>query len=208
MPACCTSRRRATQIWASRWRFPSVRRRLTVSGFETFGDNQFATPITLFPDLRNQDKYQVALRPEPHCGKPCAEVRSQLHSRTGAGWRVRGDGGNSSLNTSITPTIMPTKPHRRVFYPSVHSARPTTASDGSSCTFTPAGDGSFSQNVQTARTLRAGLLASVAPPHRQLRAALSDNLRIVRSFGPQPGWQILPSIRCSVARFRLRRFAT
>ena len=33
--------------------------RLTVSGFETFGDNQFATPITLFPTLRNQDKYQV-----------------------------------------------------------------------------------------------------------------------------------------------------
>jgi hypothetical protein len=31
---------------------------LTISGFETFGDNQFATPITLFPDLRNQDKYQ------------------------------------------------------------------------------------------------------------------------------------------------------
>jgi len=31
---------------------------LTVSGFETYGDNQFATPITLFPDLRNQDKYQ------------------------------------------------------------------------------------------------------------------------------------------------------
>jgi hypothetical protein len=31
---------------------------LTVSGFETFGDNQFATPITFFPSDRNQEKYQ------------------------------------------------------------------------------------------------------------------------------------------------------
>ena len=30
----------------------------TISGFETFGDNQFATPITAFPVLRNQEKYQ------------------------------------------------------------------------------------------------------------------------------------------------------
>ena len=38
--------------------FPFSSTALTISGFETYGDNQFATPITLFPDLRNQDKYQ------------------------------------------------------------------------------------------------------------------------------------------------------
>jgi len=38
--------------------FPFSSTSLTVSGFETYGDNQFATPITLFPDLRNQEKYQ------------------------------------------------------------------------------------------------------------------------------------------------------
>ena len=38
--------------------FPFSSTSLTVSGFETFGDNQFATPITLFPDLRNQERYQ------------------------------------------------------------------------------------------------------------------------------------------------------
>ena len=38
--------------------FPFSSTALTVSGFETYGDNQFATPITLFPDLRNQEKYQ------------------------------------------------------------------------------------------------------------------------------------------------------
>src|SRR5205807_4912677 len=39
--------------------FPFSSTSQTVSGFETFGDNQFATPITLFPDLRNQEKYQL-----------------------------------------------------------------------------------------------------------------------------------------------------
>ncbi len=39
--------------------FPFSSTTLTVSGFETYGDNQFATPITLFPSLRNQQKYQL-----------------------------------------------------------------------------------------------------------------------------------------------------
>jgi len=38
--------------------FPFSATSLTVSGFETFGDNQFATPITFFPNVRNQEKYQ------------------------------------------------------------------------------------------------------------------------------------------------------
>jgi len=38
--------------------FPFTSTSQTVSGFETFGDNQFQTPITAFPSLRNQEKYQ------------------------------------------------------------------------------------------------------------------------------------------------------
>jgi len=38
--------------------FPFSSTALTISGFETFGDNQFATPITFFPSDRNQEKYQ------------------------------------------------------------------------------------------------------------------------------------------------------
>ncbi len=38
--------------------FPFSSTALTVSGFETFGDNQFATPITFFPSGRDQEKYQ------------------------------------------------------------------------------------------------------------------------------------------------------
>ena len=38
--------------------FPFSSTSLTVSGFETFGDSQFATPITHFPSERSQEKYQ------------------------------------------------------------------------------------------------------------------------------------------------------
>ena len=38
--------------------FPFSSTSFTVSGFETFGDNQFSTPITYFPSERNQEKYQ------------------------------------------------------------------------------------------------------------------------------------------------------
>ncbi len=39
--------------------FPFSSTALTISGFETFGDNQFATPITFFPSERTQEKYQL-----------------------------------------------------------------------------------------------------------------------------------------------------
>ena len=38
--------------------FPFSSTSQTISGFETYGDNQFATPITYFPSMRNQEKYQ------------------------------------------------------------------------------------------------------------------------------------------------------
>jgi hypothetical protein len=39
--------------------FPFSSTSQTISGFETYGDNQFATPITFFPSVRNQEKYQA-----------------------------------------------------------------------------------------------------------------------------------------------------
>src|SRR5437879_8317211 len=39
--------------------FPFTSTLSTISGVETFGDNQFFTPITAFPVLRNQEKYQI-----------------------------------------------------------------------------------------------------------------------------------------------------
>ncbi len=38
--------------------FPFSSTSKTITGFETYGDNQFQTAITAFPVLRNQEKYQ------------------------------------------------------------------------------------------------------------------------------------------------------
>jgi Carboxypeptidase regulatory-like domain/TonB dependent receptor len=134
--------------------FPFSSTTLTVSGFETFGDNQFATPITLFPDLRNQEKYQVrydlshvagghALKfgvdfiHEPVLGGAFAATAEQL------------------IQYPLNPDYYVANPSQ--FYytsPGSQCDPPPDPSLNITCTFTPAGDGSFSQNVQ-----RLGLYA-------------------------------------------------
>ncbi len=138
--------------------FPFSSTALTISGFETFGDNQFATPITLFPDLRNQDKYQArydlshvlgshALRfgadfiHEPVLGGDFASTAEQfIQYPSNPDCYTGQPGADCGGITSPLP-----------FYDVASSAQCNPAPDpasGITCTYTPTGDGSFSQNVQ------------------------------------------------------------
>ena len=126
--------------------FPFSSTALTISGFETFGDNQFATPITLFPDLRNQEKYQfrydLSHVVRDHAFKFGVDF---IHEPVLSG-AFASTAETTRSSTSITrPTTYRTPACSE---PSVHSVSTPTASDGSTCTYTPAGDGGFSQNVQ------------------------------------------------------------
>jgi hypothetical protein len=145
--------------------FPFSSTALTVSGFETFGDNQFATPITLFPDLRNQDKYQfrydmthvtgdhsikfgVNFIHEPVLSGAFASTAEELikYELHNPDCYVNPPGTDCGGITTALP-----------FYfappgPTTACALPIPADV--SCSYTPAGDGSFSQNVQ-----RIGLYA-------------------------------------------------
>jgi hypothetical protein len=144
--------------------FPFSVTALTVSGFETFGDNQFATPITLFPDLRNQDKYQVrydlthiagshALKfgvdfiHEPVLGGAFAATAEQFTTYPfNPDCYISPPGPDCGGMTTALP-----------FYytpPSAECNPPPLEISAITCKFTPAGDGSFSQNVQ-----RIGLYA-------------------------------------------------
>jgi hypothetical protein len=144
--------------------FPFSVTALTVSGFETFGDNQFATPITLFPDLRNQDKYQfrydmshsvgdhsikfgVNFIHEPVLGGAFAASAEQFTAYpSNPDCYVNPPGPDCGGITTPLP-----------FYytpPSTQCNPPPDPATGITCTFTPAGDGSFSQSVQ-----RLGLYA-------------------------------------------------
>jgi hypothetical protein len=138
--------------------FPFSSTALTISGFETFGDSQFATPITLFPDLRNQDKYQVrydlshvagsrALKfgvdfiHEPVLGGAFASTAEQIIKYpSNPDCYVNPPGADCGGITSALP-----------FYyvsPAAQCNPQPSAASGITCSYTAAGDGSFSQNAQ------------------------------------------------------------
>jgi hypothetical protein len=125
--------------------FPFSSTALTVSGFETFGDNQFATPITLFPDLRNQQKYQIRYDLSHAAGSHGLKFGVDfIHEPVLSG---------SFASTAETLARYVNDPLYYVQNPSVFGTFTPqcanfTASDGSTCNYTPAGDGTFSQSVQ------------------------------------------------------------
>jgi hypothetical protein len=125
--------------------FPFSSTALTISGFETFGDNQFATPITLFPDLRNQEKYQIRYDLSHVIGDHALKFGvDSIHEPVLSG---------AFSSTAGTLAKYVNNPTYYVQNPGVFGTFSPecinfTASDGSTCTSTPAGDGNFSQNVQ------------------------------------------------------------
>jgi Carboxypeptidase regulatory-like domain/TonB dependent receptor len=125
--------------------FPFSSTALTISGFETFGDNQFATPITFFPDLRNQQKYQFRYDLSHIVGTHSLKFGVDfIHEPVLSG---AFPGTAETLAQYVNnPTYYIQNPG--VFGTFTPGCVNFTASDGSTCTYTPAGDGSFSQNVQ------------------------------------------------------------
>jgi Carboxypeptidase regulatory-like domain/TonB dependent receptor len=130
--------------------FPFSSTSKTISGFETYGDNQFVTPITAFPVLRNQEKYQFRYDVSGSLGKHAPKF------------------GVDFVHEPVLSGAFPG--HAETLYvltqnPTFYLANPTQLTaelnclppfDGANCqtTSTPAGNGSFSQNVQ-----RLGLYA-------------------------------------------------
>ncbi|HLX85713.1 MAG TPA: TonB-dependent receptor [Terriglobales bacterium] len=130
--------------------FPFSSTSLTITGFETFGDNQFATPITLFPSLRNQDKYQFRYDVSHVMGSHAIKFGINfVHEPVLSGAFAATD--ETLVQYAQDPIVYAQDESQFSFSPQCTNF---TATDGSTCTFTPAGDGSFSQNVQ-----RLGLYA-------------------------------------------------
>jgi hypothetical protein len=124
--------------------FPFSSTTLTVSGFETYGDNQFATPITLFPSLRNQQKYQFRYDVSHATGDHSFKFGVNfIHEPVLSGAFP----GNQETLYSFPndPTFYTLNAANLAQFPLDYAAGAST---------TPAGDGSFSQSVQ-----RLGLYA-------------------------------------------------
>jgi len=148
--------------------FPFSTTTQTISGFETFGDNQFDTPITLFPDLRNQDKYQVRYDLSHVAGSHALKFGANFIHEPVLGGAFAATAEQfivypSNPDCYINPPGLDcggiTTPLQFYFTPPASMCNPPPPSplpgmNPITCTFTPAGNGGFSQNVQ-----RLGLYA-------------------------------------------------
>jgi hypothetical protein len=125
--------------------FPFSSTALTISGFETFGDNQFATPITLFPDLRNQEKYQFRYDLSHVAGDHAFKFGVDfIHEPVLSG--AFASTAETLAQYVNNPTYYAQNPG--VFGTFAPQCAGIPASDGSTCSYTPAGDGTFTQDVQ------------------------------------------------------------
>ncbi len=143
--------------------FPFSSTTLTVSGFETFGDNQFATPITFFPDLRNQDKYQVRYDLSHIAGSHALKfgvnfihepVLGGAFAANAESFTQFGLNPEDYLNPAVNPYGLAQFTIDLTCTPQLIGSVLVNPTPNTSCSSTPAGDGSFSQNVQ-----RLGLYA-------------------------------------------------
>jgi hypothetical protein len=144
--------------------FPFSSTSSTISGLETFGDNQFITAITAFPVLRNQEKYQFRYDVSHACGRHAPRFGVNfIHEPVLSG---AFPGNQETLVTF---------PHDPTFY--LDNTGQFTADLLAGSVTTPAGDGSFSQNIQ-----RLGLYAEdswrITP-----RLTLTYGLRYDTTFG-------------------------
>ncbi|WP_433982898.1 TonB-dependent receptor [Tunturiibacter empetritectus] len=143
--------------------FPFSSTALTVSGFETYGDNQFATPITFFPSERNQEKYQIRY--------DVSSARCRHAMKFGVNFIHEPVLGGAFPNSTETLFQLPQNPTYYLSNPSQFStdllAGATTSNLG----------GSFSQNVQR--------LALYAQDSWRVSPSLTFNygLRYSTSFG-------------------------
>ncbi|HEY2548691.1 MAG TPA: carboxypeptidase regulatory-like domain-containing protein, partial [Candidatus Acidoferrum sp.] len=134
--------------------FPFSSTTATTSGLETFGDNQFVTAITSFPVLRNQQKYQVRYDVTHTSGHHAERFGINfIHEPVLSG--ALSANAETLVSFVLDPTDYAANPAQ--FTRDLTACAPTPSPNvtpGTSCSVTPAGDGSFSQNVQ-----RLGLYA-------------------------------------------------
>ena len=129
--------------------FPFSATSQTISGFETFGDNQFVTAITSFPVVRNQEKYQFRYDVRHTAGSHATSFGINFIHEPVLDGALTGT-AETLLTYPEDPSFYAANPAQ--FYYDLTCASPIP--QGISCAATRASDGSFAQNVQ-----RLGLYA-------------------------------------------------
>ncbi len=127
--------------------FPFSSSYRTISGFETFGDNQFVTPITAFPILRNQQKYQARYGVTHSAASHTPQFGVDfIHEPVLSGALP----GNAEELTvfAMDPASYLADPLQFAVDRTCTPSGGLVVTPGTTCSSTPAHNGSFSQNVQ------------------------------------------------------------
>jgi len=129
--------------------FPFSSTSQTISGFETFGDNQFQTAITAFPVLRNQEKYQFRYDLSHSAGKHSSKFGIDfIHEPVLSG--ALSATAETFLQYANDPSFYAANPSQ--FYLDLNCAplpgNTSLPPDVLTCRQTSPGNGSFSQSVQ------------------------------------------------------------
>jgi hypothetical protein len=132
--------------------FPFSTTSSTISGFETFGDNQFVTPITLFPVLRNQEKYQFRYDVSHSTGRHGPRFGINFIHEPVLGGALANP--ESIIQYPADPNFYLAHPSQFYFSATCDPPPDPVQNPGITCTPGPGGLGFFAQNVQ-----RLGLYA-------------------------------------------------
>jgi len=157
--------------------FPFTATSATISGLETFGDNQFITPITAFPVLRKQEKYQFRYDVTHTAGAHAFQFGVNfIHEPVVDG--ALSSTAETLVSFGLDPAAYAADPSQFTTDLTACTPNPSpNVSPGTTCAVAPASNGSFAQNVQ-----RLGLYAEdswrITP-----RLTVNYGLRYDRSFG-------------------------
>ena len=127
--------------------FPFTATSSTISGLETFGDNQFVTPITAFPVLRNQEKYQFKYTVTHTSGRHVPRFGVDfIHEPVLSG--ALAATAETLTTFGLNPTDYLGNPLQFTVDLTCTPQGGLSVTPGTTCATTPAGNGNFDQNVQ------------------------------------------------------------
>ncbi len=127
--------------------FPFSSTASTISGFETFGDQQFVTGITAFPVLRNQEKYQFRYDVTHTTGRHSIRVGVNFIHEPVLSGALPATAENLTV-FAMNPTDYLGNPAQFTVDLTCTPSEELAVTDGTSCSSTPAGNGSFTQTVR------------------------------------------------------------
>jgi hypothetical protein len=127
--------------------FPFSSTSQTISGFETFGDNQFVTPITAFPVQRDQEKYQFKYEVIHSSGRHSEKFGIDFIHEPVLSGALPSNAENLTVFAQ-NPTDYLSNPQQFAVDLNCTPTATLMVTPGTTCTSTPAGNGSFAQNVQ------------------------------------------------------------